>query len=133
MDQLGYTLTIILGVLLGYVRNNMLLSQDYDLDVIINPNDYNRIMLLKPVFKSFGYTLYGKNDNIPHAIFGNLYSKTLVTVSMRLYNDKTHYYIEFFENYVVSPGKVYIISNCWIDKWYNYQISQSSIAISFIE
>lgn len=109
MDQLGYNLTLILGVLLGYVRSNMLLSQDYDLDVIISPDNYNQIMSLKPIFKSYGYTLYGKNDKVPHSLFGNLLPKKFVTVSIRLYNDKTHYYIEFFENYIVTAGKVYIL------------------------
>lgn len=106
MDKLGYTHLLILGVLLGYARSNKILSEDYDLDVVINENDYDRILSLKSVFKSYGYTLYGKDDEVPHNILGRIYSNKMITVSLRLYNDKTNYYIEFFENYIVEAEKV---------------------------
>lgn len=95
-----------IGILLGYIRNNQLLSQDYDLDVIINCDDYERVMSLQSQFKSRGYTLYGKNNYMPYTFFGKLHKKYLTCVSIRLYNDKTHYYLEFYESYIVEGYNV---------------------------
>lgn len=105
LSVLGYILfyeNINLGSLLGFIRDNSLPVQDYDIDIVISPNDYNRILSLKSEFKRKGYSLYGKDDLLPNILFKNKPS----IISFRLYNDVTHYYLEFFEGYLVNPFEV---------------------------
>lgn len=92
-----------LGSLLGYIRNNELPPQDYDVDIVMNPHDYNRIYSLKNEFKKRGYTLYGIDDLLP----GYIIREELNIISFRLYNDITQYFLEFFEGYTVRPYEVY--------------------------
>lgn len=94
---------LISGPLLGYVRSNRLPSQDYDIDVVMNPDDYDKIMSLKSEFKYVGYSVYGKNDILPYTLITDRLEK----VSIRIYNDKTHYFLELFDNYFVPPNEVY--------------------------
>lgn len=90
------------GSLLGYIRNNGLLPHDYDIDLMMDPNDYNKIQSLKNEFKKRGYSLYGKDDILPYY----LYKKKMSIISFRLYNDKTHYFLELFDAYTVIPNQV---------------------------
>lgn len=72
---------------------------------MINPNDYDRVLALKSEFKKRGYTLYGKDAYLPYYII----RKKMNIITFRLYNDKTHYFLEFFDGYLVPPNEVYII------------------------
>lgn len=87
-------------------------SQDFDVDVVMNPEDYDKIMSLQSEFNSLGYTLYGKDDILPYTLLTDRLNK----VSIRVYNDKTHYYLELYDGYYVPQNEVFIvkINNCYI-------------------
>lgn len=95
-------ISLFVGSLLGFIRNNALPPYDYDIDLMMDPSDYNKIFSLKNEFKKRGYSLYGKDDILPYY----LYKKKMSIISFRLYNDKTHYFLELFEGYLVVPNQV---------------------------
>ncbi len=100
------------GSLLGAWRDKGVISFDFDIDVSIFFNDYDKVHALKSYFKdTYGYTLYGQYDYIFTKAWQRIYALEwnpyiYPSPCMRIYDQNDWIYIDVYCNTLVTQKEM---------------------------